>query len=362
MIKNAKIVGIEVDPNSYHKQKGERGTPDFAMSSSAMRLFWAFPSKWKAGFDLAPSASLEYGSLFDLLVLTPNQFDARYAITPDTYAVKVMECPKCGSQTNSLKCKACGMDREEITIDKPWNANSDVCGAWIDAQNKAGKEIVSAKDLQNAKDAAKRLLADEPIKKFLDACQKQVHVTAEWHDEDTGLVIPLKCLIDLVSKNDSAFPKSIGDLKTTRNAAPVPWAKWAEFAGYSTQAGFNTDMFVAATGREIINFCFVLSENMAPWEPGRRFMSQDILEPGMDTGCIASGRRQYIEILKGYCKCVKSGKWPGYDDTDEASDDGWTLVKPSPWAEQDRLYAPKFQFSEEPPVETEGEENPDLIP
>lgn len=362
MFKNAKVVTVGADAAEYHKQDKPRGSQSFVMSSSSLRLFAAFPSKWRAGYELPASASLEYGSLFDMLVLTPDQFSKRYVMQPEKYQSKALRCPNCGSVSDAAKCTKCKKEREETLIEKDWNNNSDTCRAWVQDQTSKGVEIVYAQDYNDASDAKKRLLADAPIKRFLDACEKQVWVVAEWQDEATGLVIPVKCLIDLVARTDSDFPKSIGDLKSTKNAHPIAWAKWASFAGYDIQAAWNTDLFVAATGREIVNFCFVLSENFAPWEIGRRFMSQDIDEPGMDAGSIASGRRQYRAILADYCQCLKTGKWPGYDDTDEASADGWTLVLPDVWAENRRLFAPKYVFTEPENEDTQASDDPDLIP
>lgn len=363
MFKNAKIKTVNADSLKYHKQDAPRGSKEFVMSSSSIRLFAQFPSKWRAGYELPASASLEYGSLLDTLVLTPEDFPKRYAIQPDKYPSKAMRCSKCGSVSDAAKCRECRIEREETLVEKDWNNNSDTCRAWVKEQNDKGIEIISPKQYNDATAAKKRLLSDDQIKRFIDACEKQVWLTAEWHDETTGLIIPVQCLIDLVSREASAFPKSLGDLKSTKNAAPVAWAKWASIAGYDIQAAWNTDMFVAATKREIVNFCFVLSENYAPWEIGRRFMSQDIDEPGMDTGSIASGRRQYRAMLGDYCQCLQTGKWPGYDDTDEASEDGWTPVLPNPYDENRRLFAPKYQFKE--PVEDAPdaeEQELDVIP
>lgn len=363
MFKNAKIISVGANPLEYHTQAAKRGEPAFVMSSGHLRKFWECPSKWVRGVEVDKTDSMEYGSLFDTIVLTPQLFDKAYAIQPATYESKVMKCPQCGSVSDSAKCRSCKVDRIEGVIERPWNNNSDTCSDWIAEQAKAGREVVSNGSLTEAQTAKARLLSDEKCKMFLDACQAQVWCTAEWHDEDTGLIVPVKCLIDLVARHDSDFPKSIGDLKTTKNAAPVAWARWAHFAGYEIQAAWYTDIFVAATQREIVNFCFVLSENTPPFEVGRRFMSQDVDEPGMDAGDIASGRRQYRDMIKGYCKCVKAGKWPGFDDTDEASGDGWTLVSPDPYAEQRRMFAPKYAFGGEQPAPVEEDEgDPDLIP
>jgi hypothetical protein len=366
MFKNAKIVGSGINPDQYHQPTGERGTPEFVVSSSSLRSFASCPSKWRNGWELPASDSLAYGSLFDVLVLTPEQFASRYVVIPATYESKAMACPKCKSVSDSAKCRNCKCDREETTVSKPWNANSDTCREWFDEQRKSGRGIVSAQDLKDAQAAASRLAQDAQLSNFIASCDKQVWVTAEWHDEDTGIVVMVKCLLDLAGRSGSAFEKSLGDLKTTKNAAPIPWAKWAHFAGYEVQAAWNTDLFVAATGREIVNFCFVLSENSHPWEVGRRFMSQDLLEPGMDTGDIASGRRQYLAMLKGYCQCLKRGFWPSYDDTDESSADGWTLIQPNPFDEQRRMFAPKFNFAPQETPHPDSlppeDEDPDLIP
>lgn len=364
MFKNARIIGTGADAMLYHKQEAQRGALDFVMSSSSLRNFAICPSKWIFGWELPPSASLEYGSLFDTLVLTPGQFEKKYVVAPLMYEAKGMECPECKSVTDSQKCSKCKKDRIEIKVSKDWNYQAKYCSDWKAAKIAAGKEITTTFDVVDTQAAMKRLHADEQIKAFLDGCDRQVWIEAEWHDEATGLVIKVKCLIDLAGKEDGPFAKRLGDLKTTKNAAPIAWAKWADFAGYSIQAAWNTDLFVAATSREITDFCFVLSENSAPWEPGRRYMSQDLDNPGMDEGSIASGRRQYRKMIEGYCQCVKTGKWPGFDDTDEASASGWTLVSPDPYAEQRRMFAPKFRYGMVEPVEPaeEQEPDPDLIP
>lgn len=346
-IRNAKIVAVNADPNLYHSQKVEdRGKPDFVMSSSSIREFHRHPSKWKNGYSLPPSTSLIYGNLFDCLVLTPSEFDKRYAVQPDTYIHKALKCPTCGSVSDAASCRKCKQERIPCEISKPWSNQSDTCSAWVEEQQKAGRVVVSQEMMKNAVAARLRLLADERCRSFLESCQTQVLITAEWHDPDTGLIIPLQALLDLVSKSDSLFPKSLGDLKTTRDASIIGWQKSAEALGYDVQAAWNNDMFVAATQREIVDFCFIISENEFPFEIGRRYFSQDLLEPKMDSGMIASGRRQYEQMLKDYALSVKTGFFPGFDDTDE-SGNGWTLVTPSPWAEQRRLFAPKLQFGGE---------------
>lgn len=323
MFKNATIVSRGIHPKNYHKPTAERGAREFIVSSSSLRAVFAkSPKHWFDGWELPESASLEYGSLIDCILLTPDQFKSQYAFEPAEYK----------------------NEKGEV---KPWSNNAKVCRAWNEDQKTMGLEIISDKEYSNAKAAVSRLWGDEQIKMFLDACDKQVWIQATWEDKATGLEIPVQCLIDLAGRPDTQFRLRLGDLKTTKNAQPVAWSKWADFAGYDIQAAWNIDLYNAATGQGVTDFCFILSESFSPWEIGRRYMTQDALEPGQDSGSIASGRRQYTKMMANYCKFIKNGFWPGYDDTDESSESGWTLVTPDPWSEQRRMFAPQFTTGED---------------
>ena len=346
MFKNATIKSRGANPVEYHKLEGERGSKEFVMSSSALRLFAACPSKWRAGFEMPPSASLEYGSLFDTIVLLPEHFAEQYAVSPATYEETGMECPSCKSVTKAQKCKECKCERMPVKIDKPWNYGATVCDEWRNARLAEGKEIVSPAELAEAEAAKRRLFEDAILRGFIEACDKQVWIEAEWHDEATGLVVPVKCLIDLLSRKDSAFASSLGDLKTTKDASVTKWERWAHYAGYEIQAAWNLDLAAAATSREFDHFLFVLSESFAPYQTGRRQMVCDPMDEQGVADDIASGRRQYRRIMADYCACLKSGKWPGFDETDVSSS-GWTTVSPDPYAEQRRMFAPKFQWEAE---------------
>ncbi len=371
MFKNCSIVAVSANPTEYQSiQPGcERGQPSFVMSSSALRSFWTCPSKWVTPitdadgnvtyWEFAGSKSTEWGNLFDCLLLTPEQFKDRYAVQPKTYATTVLQCPNCQSVTEAKTCRRCKVDRVPTTLEQPWSLHSEECKQWKADREAEGKIITNERELFKVNQALARFRRDENFSTFLDNSETQVWVKGEWHDP-SGIVVPCKCLIDIVPTLASIRHKSIADVKTTKNARPMSWEKWAHAAGYDIQAAWNIDMFVAASNREILQFCFLLSENEAPYEIGRRMMDQDILEPSMDQGDIAAGRRQYVRMLADYCACLKKQKWFGYDDTDESSK-GWTLVRPNPYAEQARQYSPHFAFEEEdekPEIETD----PDVIP
>jgi hypothetical protein len=142
-----------------------------------------------------------------------------------------------------------------------------------------------------------------------------------------------------VPRADTEFSSCLGDLKSTRSAALIPWARHCYDMGYYIQAAFNTDLYVAATGEDRNTFCFILSENYEPFEPARRMLSQDFL---------TLGRAEYRRLLGLYAKCLKSNHWPSYDDTDEAIQ-GWSVVEAEPWMASKEQFAPVFEMAGEAP-------------
>lgn len=332
---NCKIYKVGADDREYHGPNAERGSRDFVMSSSALRLVFAkCPRAWRRGYTLADTAAKDYGSLVDCLVLTPGQLNARYAVRPDTYL-------------------------DDKGNEKPWHHASNTCKAWL-AEHK-GLEVISSAELSEAKKAVSRIFDEPQVKPYLDGCDMQVWIKGEWHDEPTGLVVPVQCLIDFVQRFVPLTKLSIGDLKTTKNAAVLPWANWARYVGYDLQAAWNLDLFNAATGEDRRVFEWILSESDAPYEVGRRYDAIDDLTNEQDeASTILSGRRRYRLMMGNYCQFLAHDRWPGYDDTDESSG-GKTRFVTDPYEEQRRMFAPRFNF--EPQIEpTPEEENIDTPP
>jgi PDDEXK-like domain of unknown function (DUF3799) len=322
---NAKIVGVGVSSDAYHSQLVEnRGSKDFVMSPSSLKLFSECPSRWKSGYQPPESDAKDFGSLLDTLLLTPDQFDSRYAVIPKTYTDIGMECPNCKSVTDSKTCSKCKAARVEIKIEKDWRFGSKICDEWLTKQG--DKKPVYSTELENAQTAAKRLMADETIAELLATSKKQVHVKGEWHDKATGIIVPVQCLIDIVPNGDSPFQKSLCDLKTTRNAGQSQFARWCFTASYHTQAALDLDLFMAAVnpnndpnGQDRNTWLFIVQENYPPFEIGRRMLSQDF---------VAIGRQTYQHALGRYARCLKTGVWPQYDAPEEFS-----LIVPQPFME-----------------------------
>jgi hypothetical protein len=344
MLKNCKIIGADVNPVGYHQSLHARGTLEHPMSSSSLRNFGHCPLRYFRGYNPPESKAKDFGSVLDCLLLTPKQFPARYAVQPGSYESKGMECPECGSVTDSKTCSKCKCSRREVTVTKDWSNQSTTCAAWTKEQIDAGREVVTEDTVLECTAAIARLQEDEILTDFIELSDKQVLIKGEWHDEKTGLIIPVQCLIDLAPRKDTEFAACLGDFKSTRTAALMAFQRDAFKYGYHVQAAFDFALWNAATAQERNTWCFVLQESYEPWQTGRRMLSQDFLTLGV---------AEYTRLLGNYCACLKSGKWPSYEDTDEGSVQGWSLLEPNEFDSMRQQFAPKFNFDEAGEVEVE---------
>lgn len=323
----AKVVASDADPREYRKEFSERGEPGFCISSSSLRDFNTNPRRWKSGFASVETKSTRWGNLLDTRFLTPHQFPKRYSVCPETYSVSAMKCPECGGITDSQTCRKCGKPRVPVTVEKKWDRGASYCAAWEVAQFDAGLEVVGKREVEEVDTAISRLNGDEIIQSWHNDTLRQVWVSAVWEDTDSDVQIPCKCLIDYVAKLDSEFPKSLGDLKSARSGLDHHWKRHVWRYGYHIQAAFNLDMYCAATGEDRSEWHWVGQENYPPYEPFRKLCSQDLLD---------RGRRSYLRALAKYARCLKSGKWGGYDDNADAIQ-GWSLVLPEPYMDYEDL-------------------------
>lgn len=352
---NCKIAGVGVDSAEYHagKEKHPRGSREFVMSPSALKAFARLPSRWKRGWNPPDTKSKQWGNLVDCRTITPELFEARYAIQPTHYTVKVLECPECGSVSDAKKCRKCDEERIEAMQEKAWTYQADFCREWREAQQKAGKAVVDPHTLADCDAAVKRLFevvdGDDTMRRWFDACDRQVLVTGEWHDEDTGLIVPVSALLDFVPRPESEFPGYLGDFKSAVSAHPMVFQRQAFKYGYHIQAAFDLDIYNAAVPdeRPRDTWCFIIQENFAPWEPNRAIYGQ---EQGMgQPGFVEIGREASMGGYKGlmaqYCQCLKRGQWPTYNQNDETVD-GFCVLTPEPFMAERATFSTRFAFTD----------------
>ncbi len=317
-----KVLGPITDPAVYHNETVKRGDPAIVMGRSSLMEFYRCPKRWLNGYESEDSKATEWGSLVDCLFLTPGEFKNRYAVSPATYPSEGMKCPSCGSVTSAKSCRKCGVERQKVTVEKPWDRNSSYCAEWEDGQ--APRQCIKTTLFGPACDAVKVLESDPEIKALVECSQGQVMATASYQDEETGIVVPLKILIDLLPDKDSQWGKSLCDFKTTDSAAMRAWRSKVFKWNYDAQAALYMDVWEVSTGDDRPSFRHIVQESYAPYQTEIRLMSVEFIE---------IGRGKYQKALKLYCQCLKTNTWPGYD-SDCRTIDGWQLTEPEPWMAQ----------------------------
>jgi len=204
-------------------------------------------------------------------------------------------------------------------------------GLTITYTEPGGTELLRQRDLNDffiplayVNRATLALLAERPIAEFADASQTQVWVAGQWRDQDTNLVIPLRALVAYVPSGSGHYARALGAFRTPREAGHGAWTRVCYFGGYHLHAALALDLYNHAADEDRLEFYFVLSESMPPYEPARRQLSPQF---------IALGRKTYQNLLSRYARCLKHNIWPGYD-LDEKGDEIWSVVDLEPWMEQ----------------------------
>ena len=298
-ISAGKIIG-PVNPVDYHRPDPAlvRGNPQYPMSFSELSQFAVCPSRWIAGYREEENEVMQWGSLIDTLALTPEQFERRYAVTPETY-------------------------RNEKGIDKPWRFGANATDAWKEDQLAAGLKIVKREHHAEATAAVKALLGDEEIASLIEASQRQVMVVAQYEHPEGKIVVPLKCLVDLLPRaDDPKWGKCVADLKTCTNASPEPFIDHIYRMQYYAQAALYLDA-LRSTGEDRTDFLMVCQENFPPWQVGRRHLSAETVE---------LGRTRYNGWLYRYAECLLTGHWGDYEAGQRCLLPRWAMVEfTKPW-------------------------------
>lgn len=294
-----RIVGSDIDAAEYRHQVVERGHKDYIMGRTDLLDFARCPHKWLMGYESEETDATEWGQLFEQLVMYPEAAEFRFAVCPETYP---------DSKTGEPK---------------PWTFAANFCKEWKKEQGK--KIIVKAETWTQAQNATKFFWARPQLANLVNCSKKQVMVEAAYGDKETGIVVHVRGLLDFVpDKASEEFGQCLADLKTTRNAEPFSWARDVFQYGLHVQGALYLDLYNCAMKNESrIDFRHLISESGPPWEPAARILSQDF---------ITLGRMRYIDALKRYCACLKSGIWPGYDTAEAGMFyKGWLITEAESW-------------------------------
>lgn len=281
---NCKIIGSDIDVETYLRQEPDvnKGDPKFVMQRSELIRFFDNPNKWlKSSND----GGNKFGELLDCILLTPEKFEKQFAVAPKEYA-----------------CEPTKKDPREF---KPWNFQATVCKDWREEMESRGLKVVKSNEIDEVRSAEKIFLENPFCADLLAASDKQVMVVGEYHDHKTGIVVPVKSLLDFAPRKDSQFKNVLGDLKTTESAKPSKF-EWSIFNyGYDAQAYLNMELFNQATGEERDTWQFLIQENTAPFHCPER-------QPWLTADFLQIGMMKVLNALEYYSWCIANDSWPGY--------------------------------------------------
>lgn len=321
---DAKIIGADYPNAEYIKENCPRGEPGHVMSRSSLLEFARNPARWKAGYGRNETDSTAFGSLVDCLLLSPGEFGSRYWTAPATYESEGMKCPRCGSVTDSAKCRDCKCERVKAITLKPWSAKSETCQEMRAIAEKNGAVVITKDELAEAGAAVKSLLSVGAINGIIQESDRQVRMDAVWHDGATGLKIPVKTLPDLVPRAGGVYGASMADLKTSVCGHPGYWKKIVGNYGYDVQAAFELDIFNLARPDDARKeFRHIVVESFPPFATAHYLLSEEFL---------SIGRQVYRAALARYAECLATGIWPGYSDLPSRMIiEGWPVIEPTTW-------------------------------
>jgi len=264
-----------------------RGDKRFVMSRTELVSFYDCPWAWRRGRVFNGNKSTEWGSLVDCMYLTPEKFKEWYAVRPDTYPKPTKTNPN--NRNN-------------------WHHASSWCKDWL--RQHAGKTVVSDDDFKSSQTAVSELRRDSDATRVFGSADKQVICQWEYHDQRTGITVPLKCMLDGVGTEKPY----LADLKTARSSKDWRFRKSAQDLRYDVQVAFYKWGYQQCHEDRNL-FVFVVQENSAPYPIATYLVSADKCISGKE-GTKHYGRdiAGYEKMLEKYCHCLATDQWPSYTE------------------------------------------------
>lgn len=303
MITSAKVVADGVSYEDYSRQTVQRGDPAFSMSRGELVAFALNPEKYLASTpDDDDTPATLFGRLVETLEMAPETFEKLFAIHPENYP-----------------CEPTKRDPRE---EKPWTTRADYCKEWEEEAEQAGLTPISPKLKAEADIAVKAAQAYGPRAELVACSKKQVFVSGEWEDKATGLVIPIRCLIDLVPDvKHPTMGKWLADSKTARNGDPSNFARVCDESSYDCQAALSIDLYSKATGEDRCEWVLPLSENTPPFHIVKPM-------PALTHEFLEYGRAKVHRALARYAQCLATNEWPSYSTGDRLVFNGVQYIAP----------------------------------
>ena len=177
---------------------------------------------------------------------------------------------------------------------KAWSNNAKWCREWNAEQAKAGKTILTDKDLDKIKGMAVALGRDSLVR--AGALNGKIECTMAWQDKETG--VWLLARPDVIPTDSGDFI----DLKTTSSTLYNDLVRTLSDYGYHQQGALIAEGYEVLFGRKISSFSLYFVESTRPH--CARLMQ-------LKENDLALGRQQNRNALRRFVEALNSGHWPG---------------------------------------------------
>lgn len=238
-----------------------------------------------------PTASMVFGQIVDILILTPDEYDSKFAIMPADIKKPT------SAQVNAAKPAPATL--VQIERYNAWTEENKG-KTWIDQEDADLAAFLAKKTFENAK--AKELLSR--------VVRTQDKVS--WDHKGTGLPI--------IGYKDATGDSFIMDLKSANDGSPDGFTKNAFGFGYHIQVGSYLDAEETLFGK-FPDFYFLVVETVAPY---------NISVYKADKDFIALGKQQFNDLLQQVKFCAENNLW--YQGYEFHSATGWHSLDLPGWA------------------------------
>lgn len=238
--------------------------------------------------DKETTSALKFGNLLDCLLLTPEEFESRYIILPETKLLK--------------DCKG---TKEEAR--KEYDSLNE---AYEKAINNTRKVAIEKQDLEKATIMRDIIWAHPQARKLIERVTN-FQVEKIWTDKETGL--KTKTILD------GDGEEIIFELKTAASADPEDFERDAYKFGYHFQCGIELEA-LAKKGK-FPQFWYMVIEKTEPF-------GLSIFQPSKDY--IELGKREFRHYITSFKKCLDENRFnEGYEYRSSRLDKTFELDLPA---------------------------------
>jgi hypothetical protein len=299
-----------------------RGTPARVVSAGDLLEIGRCPARWVNTPEVEDFDAEHGATLLEVLALAPDLAQRWYVRRPDTYEAMLLRCPRCNSAGPAASCKKCGVRRRNVVEPRVWSTAAKQCATWQEEQEGRGRRTIAGPEYDRAAMGAAQLARDPAIMGLAEKGQVLPLAVGEWHDDATGLKIPVRARATIIPVEGHAMDNTVATVVPVRNADPTMWAAGIGAMGSHIRAALLVALANAAQPVPRTEVLWVLVEKEPPRIVARRRPAPEVL---MD------GRRLLELLLASYAHCLRTGKWPAFEDPGPAALDAWTRTAMEPW-------------------------------